>query len=113
MEPSPVNADGTEVEDTGSTHHNIKGYKDITVDPTKPPLTNHLQRERIRSVKEFTEDMLLRRSKGRILHRYRHLLVAGILSTEVPAGIRSHAISHMLCQVGLFAIECLQGLCPV
>lgn len=69
MEPSPVNADGTEVEDTGSAHHNIEGYKDITVDPTKPPLTNHLQRERIRPVKEFTEDMLLRGSKGRTLHK--------------------------------------------
>lgn len=69
MEPSPVNADGTEVEDTGSAHHNIEGYKDITVDPTKPPLTDHLQRERISSVNEFTEDMLLRGSKGRILHK--------------------------------------------
>jgi len=69
MEPSPVNADGTEVEDTGSTHHNVKGYKDITVDPTKPPLTNHLQSERRRSEKEFTEDMLWRRSKGTILHK--------------------------------------------
>lgn len=69
VQPSPVYADGTEVEDTGSTHHNIKGYKDITVDPTKPPLTNDLQKQKIGSVKEFTESMLLRRSKGRILHK--------------------------------------------
>lgn len=45
-EPSPVNADGTEVEDTGSAHHDIEGDEDITVDPTEPPLPNHLQRER-------------------------------------------------------------------
>lgn len=44
-EPSPVNADGTEVEDAGGAHHDIKGHEDITVDATEPPLTNHLQRE--------------------------------------------------------------------
>lgn len=72
MEPSPVNADGTEVEDTGSTHHNIEGYKDITVDATKLPLADHLQRERIRSVKEFTANsLLLRGSEGRNLHKDR------------------------------------------
>lgn len=45
-EPSPVNADGTEVEDAGSAHHDIEGHEDITVDPTELPLTNHLQTEK-------------------------------------------------------------------
>lgn len=47
MEISPVDADGTEVEDTGSAHHNIQSDEDITVDPAKSPLPDHLAREEI------------------------------------------------------------------
>ncbi len=39
---SPVDADGTQVEDAGGAHHDVQREKNITVDPTEPPFTNNL-----------------------------------------------------------------------
>lgn len=40
---SPVDADSTQVEDTGSAHHHIQRDKDVTVEPAEEPGTaNHL-----------------------------------------------------------------------
>lgn len=39
---SPINADGTEIEDAGSTHHHIQSDKDVTVDLAEAPLSHHL-----------------------------------------------------------------------
>lgn len=40
---SPINADGAEIEDAGSTHHHIQSDKDVTVDLAKAPLSHHLR----------------------------------------------------------------------
>ncbi len=39
---SPVDADGTQVEDAGGAHHDVQREKNIAVDPTEPPFTNNL-----------------------------------------------------------------------
>lgn len=40
----PVDADGTQVEDAGCTHHHVQRHKYITVQTAKEPrATNHLQ----------------------------------------------------------------------
>ena len=41
---SPVNADSTQVEDTGGAHHHIQRDKDVTVEPAEEPgPADHLQ----------------------------------------------------------------------
>lgn len=40
---SPIDADGTEIEDAGCTHHHIQSDKDVTVDLAKAPLSHHLE----------------------------------------------------------------------
>lgn len=40
---SPINADGAEIKDAGSTHHHIQSDKDVTVDLAKAPLSHHLR----------------------------------------------------------------------
>lgn len=40
---SPINADGTEIEDAGCTHHHIQSDKDVTVDLAKAPLSHYLE----------------------------------------------------------------------
>lgn len=40
---SPINADGTEIEDARRTHHHIQSDKDVTVDLAKAPLSHHLE----------------------------------------------------------------------
>lgn len=40
---SPINADGTEIEDAGCTHHHIQSDKDVTVDLAKAPLSHYLK----------------------------------------------------------------------
>lgn len=41
---SPVNADSTQVEDTGGAHHHIQRDKDVTVKPAEEPgPADHLQ----------------------------------------------------------------------
>lgn len=47
MANSPINADGTEIEDAGCTHHHIQSDKDVTVDLAKAPLSHHLEEENI------------------------------------------------------------------
>lgn len=42
---SPINADGAEIEDAGSTHHHIQSDKDVTVDLAKAPLSHHLRQK--------------------------------------------------------------------
>ena len=45
MAHSPVNADRTQVEDTGGAHHHIQRDKDVTVEPAeKPGAADHLHR---------------------------------------------------------------------
>lgn len=40
---SPVDADGTQVEDAGGTHHHIQRDEDVTVEPAeKPGAADHL-----------------------------------------------------------------------
>lgn len=39
---APVDADGTEVEDTGGAHHDVQGEQDVTVDEAEVPLPHHL-----------------------------------------------------------------------
>lgn len=39
---SPVDADGTQVEDAGGAHHDVQREQNITVDPTEPPFTHNL-----------------------------------------------------------------------
>lgn len=40
----PVDADGTQVEDAGCTHHHIQRHKNIAIQTAKEPgATNHLQ----------------------------------------------------------------------
>lgn len=42
---SPVDADRTQVEDTGGAHHHIQRDKDVTVEPAeKPGAADHLRR---------------------------------------------------------------------
>lgn len=42
---SPINADGAEIEDAGSTHHHIQSDKDVTVDLAEAPLSHHLRQK--------------------------------------------------------------------
>lgn len=44
---SPINADGTEIEDAGCTHHHIQSDKDVTVDLAEAPLTHYLEEKNI------------------------------------------------------------------
>lgn len=44
---SPINADGTEIEDAGCTHHHIESDKDVTVDLAKAPLSHYLEEKNI------------------------------------------------------------------
>ena len=44
LSPSPVNADGAEIEDAGRAHHDVQSHKDVTVDLTEAPLAHHLGR---------------------------------------------------------------------
>lgn len=39
---SPVNADGTQVQDACRAHHDVQSDKDVTVNPAEFPLTYHL-----------------------------------------------------------------------
>lgn len=41
-EALPVNADGTQVQDAGGTHHDIQSEQDVAVDETEVPLSHHL-----------------------------------------------------------------------
>lgn len=43
---SPINADGTEIEDAGCTHHHIQSDKDVTVDLAKAPLSHYLEEKK-------------------------------------------------------------------
>lgn len=43
---SPINADGTEIEDAGCTHHHIQGDKDVTVDFAKAPFSHYLEEKK-------------------------------------------------------------------
>lgn len=40
---SPVDADGTQVQDACCAHHDIQSDKDVTVNPAEFPLTHHLE----------------------------------------------------------------------
>lgn len=42
---SPINADGTEIEDAGCTHHHIQSDKDVTVDLAEAPLSHYLEKK--------------------------------------------------------------------
>ncbi len=44
---SPINADGTQIEDAGCTHHYIQSDKDVTVDLAKAPLSHYLEEKNI------------------------------------------------------------------
>lgn len=44
---SPINADGTEIEDAGRTHHHIQSDKDVTVDLAEAPLSHYLEEKNI------------------------------------------------------------------
>lgn len=44
---SPVDADSTQVENTGGAHHHIQRDKDVTVEPAKKPgAADHLHKHR-------------------------------------------------------------------
>ena len=46
MTNSPIDADGTKIEDAGCTHHHIKSDKDVTVDLAKAPLSHNLKEKK-------------------------------------------------------------------
>lgn len=44
----PVDADGTQIEDAGCTHHHVQRHKNIAVQTAKEPrATNHLQMKQL------------------------------------------------------------------
>lgn len=47
---SPIDADCTEIEDAGCTHHHIQSDEDVTVDLAKAPLSHYLEEKNTNSI---------------------------------------------------------------
>lgn len=52
---SPINADGTEIEDARRAHHHIQSDKDVTVDLAEAPLSHHLEENKQQQSEDSSE----------------------------------------------------------
>ena len=60
---SPVDADGTQVQDACCAHHDVQSDKDVTVNPAEFPLAHHLGQSNMmggRTVEEIGSDTVAR-----------------------------------------------------
>lgn len=52
---SPIDADGTEIEDARRAHHHIQSDKDVTVDLAEAPLSHHLEENKQQQTEDSSE----------------------------------------------------------
>lgn len=63
---SPINADGTEIEDAGCTHHHIQSDKDVTVDLAEAPLSHYLEEKNNKEAAAYTDSQ---QNKATLQHK--------------------------------------------
>lgn len=71
---SPIDADGTEIEDARRAHHHIQSDKDVTVDLAEAPLSHHLEENKQQQTEDSSERQRTEQSRPTTHATPHHLL---------------------------------------